>query len=349
MAGNLGVAGYQRNSVSIREERDSFTFVSLADIHVHRKGVSGLLSAQTDKGIEGEATPVFFENAIDQVNIIRPDFVVMLGDFVRAQNSPGDYQVEFENFYSSLERLQVPAFAVPGNHDLYVNEVDGATVWEENLGPLYYSFDVGEAHFTCVNSYQWHFADRIIMEKLGGLVAYPRKWQGQVLSAADESEPATYSGQLAWVRDDLEANREAGPKFILLHHSPYTPDGEGWAYQDETFAGVFDLGGGGSGRTALLELASRNEVDMVLAGHLHRDDLGAAPWGSSRGETVYSTQTCVYFDEGGVQEKYPGYRLFNVEGGRVEGYAYVDERHSYPFYDGVSLEVDKWIDVLADL
>ncbi|MCG2794934.1 MAG: metallophosphoesterase, partial [Actinomycetia bacterium] len=328
------VSDSQPHAVSVAaDDDDDFTFISLADIHVHRRGISGWMQQQTDKGISPEGRPVYFENAIDQVNLIRPDFVVLLGDFVRAQYEPGDYQVEFEEFYRALEAFEVPLFAVPGNHDLYVNEVDGARVWEENLGPLYYSFDVGGCHFTCVNTYQWPVGDRIVMKK-PGLFVYPKKWQGQVLEAGDEGNPSTYRGQLAWIRDDLAANPDSPLKFVLLHHCPFTPDGEGMAYDNERFAGVFSLGGNGKGRDALKELASMYGVDMVLSGHLHHDNVGSAPWADGGGETVYASQTCVYYDEGGTQEKYPGYRLFKVAGGRVESFTYTDGVHSIPFYDG---------------
>ena len=340
------VSDSQTHAVSVAPDNDDdFTFISLADIHVHRRDISGWMQTQTDKGISPDGRPIYFENAIEQVNLIRPDFVVLLGDFVRAQHQPGDYQIEFENFYRALEGFEVPVFAVPGNHDLYVNEVDGARVWEENLGPLYYSFDTGGCHFTCVNTYQWPVRDRIVTEKLG-LFVYPKKWQGQVLESDDESDPATYRGQLEWIKEDLEANRDSSARFMLLHQCPFTPDGEGIAYDNDTFAGVFSFGGDGEGRDALRELASRYEVDMVLSGHLHHDCVGSAGWADGGGETVYANQTCVYFDEGGVQEKYPGYRLFKVVGGRVESFTYIDDVHSIPFYDGSVLDGETDLDNL---
>ena len=340
------VSDSQPHAVSVTaDDDDSFTFVSLADIHVHRRDISGWMQPQTDKGISPEGRPVYFENAIEQVNLIRPDFVVLLGDFVRAQHEPGDYQVEFEEFYRALEGFDVPVFAVPGNHDVYVNEVDGARVWEENLGPLYYSFDVGGCHFTAVDTCQWPAGDRTVMRKLGTFV-YPRKWQGQVLDAGDEGDPSTYEGQLAWMREDLAANRDSPLKFMLLHHCPFTPDGEGIAYDNDRFAGVFSLGGNGKGREALKELASTYDVDMVLSGHLHHDNVGTAPWADGGGETVYANQTCVYYDEGGTQEKYPGYRLFTVTDGVVDTFTYIDGVHSIPFYDGSILDGETDLDQL---
>jgi 3',5'-cyclic AMP phosphodiesterase CpdA len=324
----------QRHAVSVIDgPKKDLTFISLADIHVHERGLSGFAQKQTDKGISPDGRPIFFEKAIEQVNLIRPDFVVVLGDNVRGQKNPGEYQKEFEWFFKELARFEVPTFLVPGNHDLYVNQVDGLRVWQENIGPPWYSFDIGDSHFTCVNTYEWPYADRIVMKKLG-LFVYPHKWQGEILEAKDEKDVSTYSGQLAWIRDDLAAHQNSPLRLMLLHHDPYRPNGEGIAFDNERFAGIFSLGGRGKGRTALKELASRYRVQMVLSGHIHSDYVGHAPWSDGKGETVYANQTCVYFDEGGMADKYPGYRLVKVQGGRVTDFTYLDGFHSMPLYDG---------------
>jgi 3',5'-cyclic AMP phosphodiesterase CpdA len=336
----------QPHSVSVAEKlTGDFRFMTLSDIHVHRRNISGFFSEQTDKGITPEGRPVFFERAIEQVNLIRPDFVILLGDFVRAQRSPGDYQIEFENFYHALSLFEVPVFTVPGNHDQYINEVDGAVIWEESLGPLHYSFDVADCHFAAVNTTEWPRSDRVVMEKLN-LFVYPRKWQGQVLDAQDEKKVSCYDGQLGWLRDDLAAHKNSKLRVMLMHHDPFVPDGEGQSFENERFAGVYTLGGDGKGKVALRELASTYNVAIVFTGHLHSDDLGRIKWKDGSGETVFANQTCVYYDEGGVQEAYPGYRLVEVEKGALKSFAYLDEYHSIPFYDGSVLNGETDLDNL---
>lgn len=318
------------------EEGEDFDFITLADIHVHGRNISAFMEKQTDKGIAKDGRPVFFERAIDEVNLIRPDFVVLLGDFIRAQKAPGDYQKEFDWFYQTLTRFEVPVFALPGNHDLYVNEVDGIRVWEENLGPLYYSFDFRDCHFTAANTFEWPLEKRVVMEKFGSII-YPEKWQGQILGATREDDPETFDGQLGWLRDDLARAQAQKLRFLMLHHDPYHIEGRGDAYNSETFAGIFKLGGGGKGRNALLTLAEKYKVDMVMSGHLHKDILASLPWSNGEGKTTFAGQTCVYFDEGGKEEKYPGYRLVKVRGGSIESFSYLDDLHSFPFYDGSAI------------
>jgi hypothetical protein len=332
-AGGERITDTQPHAVALVEEADEdFTFITLADIHVHERDNSALFKKQTDKGISAEGEPLFFEEAIAQVNLIRPDFVLMLGDFVRGQRRPGELLSECESFYQALLRLEVPAYLLPGNHDGYVNEIDGKIWYENNLGPLYYSFDLEGCHFTCLDTYQWPADDRVVMNKL--VYMEPRKWQGQVLGAGDEGDPATYDGQLAWLEEDLAAHRDAPLKVMALHHDPYTPDGKGYSYADVVKFPIYLDTGGGAGKKALLDGASRHEVDAVFGGHQHRDRIGSVSWESGEGETIYSCQTCVYFGEGGTDENYPGYRLVEVEDGEITSLAYLDGISSYPFYDG---------------
>lgn len=331
--GDERIAEAQPHSLAVTEAGDGdLTFMVLSDIHVHRRGNSAPLSRQSDRKIGPQDEPVFFQEAVAQANLIRPDFVLMLGDYVRGQRRPGDLLAEYELFYRALLELEVPAFLLPGNHDQYVNGIDGRRWFRENLGPTYYSFDLEGCHFTCLNSYQWPFDDRVVMNKL--LFMEPRKWQGQVLEAGEPGDPSAYSGQLAWAEEDLKAHRGAALRFVALHHDPFTEGGRGFSYVNPTHLGIIRFGGGGKGREALLSLASRHGVHMVLGGHLHVDRVGKVPWEDGGGETVFSCQTCVYFKGGGWDESYPGYRLVKVDDGEITSFSYLDGVRSYPFYDG---------------
>jgi 3',5'-cyclic AMP phosphodiesterase CpdA len=336
-AGGGRISESEPNCVGVVEDDDdSFVFLTLADIHVHGRGNSTLFHRQTDKGIAEDGDPLFFREALRQVNLIRPDFVLMLGDYIRGQRRVGDLLREYEEFREVLLELEVPAFLVPGNHDQYVNEIDGRRWYEENIGPTYYSFQVGDCFFACLNSYRWPREDRVVMNKI--LFMEPRKWQGSVDSAAMENDPGTFGGELAWLRDRLEEHRSSPLRVVALHHDPYTPDGKGYSFSNVRWGPFFVNAGGGEGRKALMELASVGRVDLVLGGHRHVDDVGKVTWRDGGGETVYACQTCVYFDEGGRDLKYPGYRLIRVVEGRVTDMGYLGDVHSFPFYDGSVLD-----------
>jgi 3',5'-cyclic AMP phosphodiesterase CpdA len=339
---NLGprhVTDTQPNSVSVMDPGadGGFTFVTLTDVHVHQRNISGFMAPVSDKGISPDGTPVYFQRAIDQVNLIRPDFVVMMGDYVNGQRRFDELKPEFEMFYAQLARFLVPVFIAPGNHDQYVNGVDGATVFQQSIGPLHYSFDVGSSHFTVVNTSEWPATDRTVMSKFAGLFHFPRKWQGQVLLAADERKPEKYKGELAWIRDDLVANLHADNRFVVMHHDPYRKNGRAKSWRNQRFGGVITLGGSGTGSNALRVLATRYKVNYFMTGHLHSDYTAYVGWLDKDGSTGYINQTAVSFGEGGKALAYPGYRLWEVHGKTVTGFTYLDNHHSIPFYDGSSI------------
>ncbi len=151
--------------------------------------------------------------------------------------------------------------------------------------------------------------------------------------ALNEKDPETYTGQLAWARDDLRANQGSSLRVMLIHHDPYIYGGKGTPFRNERFYGIYSLGGDGEGRVALRELASRFDVGLSLAGHMHEDYVARVP-DDGGGETTFATQTAVSFDEGGESDSYPGYRLIGVSGGRVSGLTYLDGISSIPLYDG---------------
>jgi hypothetical protein len=184
------------------------------------------------------------------------------------------------------------------------------------------------------------------MSKFGGLFNFPRKWQGQVMFATDERKPETYRGQLAWIRDDLASSGASANRFVVMHHDPYRKNGKAYAWKNQRFGGIITLGGSGTGSTALKKLAARYRVDYFMTGHLHSDYTGYAKWADRQGLTGYINQTMVSFDEGGMKDSYPGYRLWNVRGKSVTGFTYLDDYHSMPLYDGSVLKDETDLDAL---
>lgn len=61
--------------------------------------------------------------AIDEINLLDPDFVLVAGDLTFAIY-PRPANVEYEDAYRILSRLRVPTYFSPGNHDLYDFDYD---------------------------------------------------------------------------------------------------------------------------------------------------------------------------------------------------------------------------------
>ena len=74
---------------------------------------------------------------------------LMLGDIVHENMSL------YDNYIAGLKTLGFPMFNVLGNHDNDTkskNDEEGCHVFEEKLGPTYYSFNIGKLHFVVLDN-----------------------------------------------------------------------------------------------------------------------------------------------------------------------------------------------------
>ncbi len=94
-----------------------------------------------------------YANAIAEVNLLRPDVVVISGDLVGQST-----EAEFIESHRMLQRFDVPTLVGSGNHDNFYNgplNLDGQALHWKYFGPLHYYRDLGDYRFISVNSYDW--------------------------------------------------------------------------------------------------------------------------------------------------------------------------------------------------
>jgi len=119
-------------SLAVDDSREDFDFVVVTDrTGEHRDGV--------------------FENAMPKVNLLRPAFVMSVGDMIEGYSEDrAVLDAEWEEFEGFIAQLGMPFFYVPGNHDLS-NETM-AHVWRERFGASYYHFVYKDVLFLALNS-----------------------------------------------------------------------------------------------------------------------------------------------------------------------------------------------------
>jgi len=154
--------------------------------------------------IRGDATGALnpkLGELLDQLRVLRPDFVVLTGDIINGDlvSSPPDTQKvrrQWEAVDSALATLGRPVYRVPGNHD--ISDLGTKRIWWQRYGSLPRVMHRYGARFILLAS-AWIPADddtvRQIVTRPVGLD----------------------SAQSAWLRDEL-ANRKAEPTFVLMHH-----------------------------------------------------------------------------------------------------------------------------------
>lgn len=341
----------QPHSVKVVDEyKKDFTFLHMTDTHIGSPRNLGDPEdpSSVDPALAKEAGMwdpdpqkrwLYLQKAIKEVNLKNPDFVVVTGDLMYGQMNPLEYIYEYEETYKMLQKLNVPVYLVPGNHDYYAQDAtltDGAKYWEKYFGPQYFSFDYGPyAHFIGYNSFDWHKFDR----SGNGTVSVPT-WGGQIREE-----------QLNWVKEDLQRNgqtAESGQiRGLFSHHNPLWRDREMWPKDDpevqtywkqydeqhnpqrlqtlilgEKLGIKYDQQWHGENAKDLINVMKENNVTVSLHGHTHIDNV------TKEDGILYTTTTAIEL----TGKPWVGFRDFSVQDGQIESYNYEDTGHSIPVY-----------------
>lgn len=279
------------NSLAIYDEiGDDFTIAHVADFHVgDPRGFLESVNETLDfKSIK---------RCISEINLMNPDMVLISGDLVFGQLYPFEYSLEYKKCYEILQLFDVPTFIVPGNHDGYYRfREDGMEFWKEYFGPLFYSFDFGNYHFVGINSFDWPPILRL------SVLFIALNWGGSIQEE-----------QLNWIEQDLKESN-ANLTFMFMHHNPI------WETKNNSLLRM-----GYKNRQRLLGIIYENNVNMVLAGHVHVDTV------NEENNTIFITTTTPE-SEIRKQDGYWGYRLIEIRDGSIFSYNYKEPKYSIPTY-----------------
>lgn len=216
-------------------ETTEWSFVFMTDIHLQPE-----LQA-----VEG------FSRAIDSVNARRPDFVVTGGDLIMDALEVGYGRADslYNLYLETARRFQVPVHNTMGNHEIFGlynssgGEPDhpeyGKQMFENRIGPRYYSF----------HHKGWHF---LILDSVGE--TEERKYIGRVDSA-----------QMAWIAGDLDSLGSDVP-IAVVTHIPFVTS------MTQLYKGSLEPNGKReviNNSKEVLDLFAERNLRLVLQGHLH--------------------------------------------------------------------------------
>ncbi|MBX7256722.1 MAG: metallophosphoesterase [Candidatus Hydrogenedentes bacterium] len=129
-----------------------------------------------------------FDLAMQEINKLRPDFAIMVGDAIQGYTQdPSEITKEWQEFRQHTSALQVPFFIMPGNHDMSSPVMKDW--WAQHHGRRYYSFDYEGSHFLILNTHEY--------------------WQGNDSSIGPE--------QVQFALDDLAKAKSAQHTFVFMH------------------------------------------------------------------------------------------------------------------------------------
>ena len=164
---------------------DSFRFVVMSD--------------DTGSAVAGQ-----WEEAVREVNLLKPDFVMSVGDCIEGYiTDTDDLTAMWNKFDAKVKKLDAPFYYCPGNHD--VSNPVMQKMWIARYGAggrTYYSFDYRGCHFVVLDT-----ATPMFMSDL--------------LFTSDFMKE-----QLAWLKKDL-ASAENAKHVFAFYHVPLPQTGYG--------------------------------------------------------------------------------------------------------------------------
>jgi len=92
-----------------------------------------------------------FKLAMDQINLLQPEFVINVGDVIEGySDKKAELNAEWDDVDKMLNTLDMPFFRTPGNHDI-ANKT-AQEVWRERHGATYYYFVYKNVLFMVLDS-----------------------------------------------------------------------------------------------------------------------------------------------------------------------------------------------------
>ncbi|MCL4785856.1 MAG: metallophosphoesterase [Verrucomicrobia bacterium] len=99
----------------------------------------------------GGVRPGVFEEAVRKINLLQPEFVMSVGDLIMGNTTNlARIDAEWREFIGFVERLEMPFFYVPGNHDI-TNPIMEQE-WIKRFGRPWYHFIYRDVLFLCLNT-----------------------------------------------------------------------------------------------------------------------------------------------------------------------------------------------------
>ncbi len=147
----------------------------------------------------GGHVPGLWEQAIEEVNLLQPDFVLCVGDLIEGYSKdPNIINAMWDELDGMTRKLDAPFLFCPGNHDTSNKVMNEIYIRRHGTaGKSYYSFNYRSSHFVIL-----HINDGM--------------W-----------EPALLQEQLDWLAKDLQQAKDAQHVFVL-YHKPLWDDKVWW-------------------------------------------------------------------------------------------------------------------------
>jgi len=174
-----------------------------------------------------------FEVAMEQVNLLRPEFILSVGDLVNGETSdPVELQKQYDGFDQRAARANAPLFHTGGNHDLTSQAM--RDFWTKRYGRRYYHFIYQNVLFLVLDTedYTDELREKINVARSEAIAILDGPHPEDFPSTAYYKMPERKTGKIeeeqnAYFEKVIAAHPEVRWTFLLMHKPVWKREGEG--------------------------------------------------------------------------------------------------------------------------
>ncbi|EAQ98101.1 metallophosphoesterase family protein [Congregibacter litoralis] len=176
----------------------------------------------------GEREDVF-NVAVAQMNLLRPELIVNVGDLIEGSENRGEIDRQWQSFDERAGKADAPVLYTGGNHDL----LDGVLreAWEERNGPRYYHVRYRDVLFLIFDT-EDHSLERL--EEIAQLrldaieVANSSGWDAfaktEYANLPEDETGMISTAQADYMRNAIANHEDVRWTFLLMHKAPWAND-----------------------------------------------------------------------------------------------------------------------------
>jgi predicted phosphodiesterase len=167
-----------------------------------------------------------YEVAIAQLNLLRPEFIINVGDLIEGDPEEAVVDEQWDSFDERASRAKAPVFYVGGNHDRTGKLLQD--VWSRRQGPGYYHFRYKDVLFLVLDT-EDNTPER--MQEIEEMRSYALqfaasgewdKYREAPYSKIPENQAGNISeAQSRYMIDTIAANPDVRWTFLLVHKAPW--------------------------------------------------------------------------------------------------------------------------------
>lgn len=155
-----------------------------------------------------------FDRAIDEINVLKPDFAIMVGDLIQGYTyDKAQVEAEWKEFWEHQSDLIIPFLPLPGNHD--ITNPMMYDYWQKHIGRTYAAFTYKGCLFLLLNTEEKHSHPE-------GSEGWTETWFGDA--------------QVSYITDELAKHKDVRHTFVMLHKPAWLHETSGWSQIEDVLA-----------------------------------------------------------------------------------------------------------------